>query len=113
MPNKRLAATIAILLLALVLMGCTTPPQPTTTAPYLVSSPVTTSSENWDYISFNDLYGTLNDRDNAKVVGSVIKQWEDAHPDREIVDIDVIYSQNAYTTSAQIHGISIYSRKIK
>ena len=94
-------------LFALVLVSCATP-APTVASTEIQGNGINVSS-NWDYIAFSDMSGYPNTDDNAKIIGNAIYNWEQAHPDRHIVSLQIIQQQRAYTTSAEVLGLSIYS----
>jgi hypothetical protein len=57
------------------------------------------------YIPLN-LEGGLEQ--NIESVMVVVNDWEKANPDLQIVDLDPIDDQHAYSTSAYTYGVWIY-----
>ena len=104
MLKKKILLILAVLF---VLSGCATPPP---TSSIVSVSPILSVSPNWDYIAFNNLSGYPNDPSNAQFIGNAILKWEESHPDRVIVSLQIIQQQDAYITSSEIEGISIYSQ---
>lgn len=105
MTKKNLFKLLGVF--ALILASCATP-APTVASTEIQGNGINVSS-NWDYIAFSNMSGYPNTDDNAKIIGNAIYNWEQDHPDRRIVSLQIIQQQRAYTTSAEVLGLSIYS----
>jgi hypothetical protein len=53
-----------------------------------------------------DLSGGLDS--NIGIVMTVVKDWEEENPDLQIVDLDIVQDQRAYSTGAYTYGVWIY-----
>ena len=105
---KRIAIVIAVFL-AIFLVGCA--PSTNSNSNTADNKPIVAVSENWSYINFNDMWGSPND--NKDAIGNAILQWEQSHPDRMIVNVQIIYRPQSYGYPSEVFGVSIYSEKIK
>lgn len=77
--------------------------------PVVVISPIVTEVGNWTYITFDHrIEGSPSQ--NAELIGSTIEYWEETHPDREIISMQIIYSLTSYMYEDRIDGISFYSQ---
>jgi hypothetical protein len=47
---------------------------------------------------------------NIEVVFTAVTNWENDHPEREVVFFDIADQQTAYTTTPYTYGVTIYSR---
>jgi hypothetical protein len=100
MIRKRLVVLVTVLL-----VGCTT----ISNYPESNVQPNVVISDNWEYLALSEMYGDPNQ--NATAIGHAIKMWEDEHPDRVIIDLDILFMGSSYGGfPAQVYGISIYSQ---
>lgn len=100
--DKRIVLLLAVV--ALVLSGCQT--TPAAQQPVAANSPqVVNVSPNWEYIGLDRL-GSIPE--NQVLIGNAIWNWEQAHPDRRIVSLQIDYRQADYL-QPWIFGIMIYS----
>lgn len=44
------------------------------------------------------------------VIADAIQEWENTHPDRNIVTLQIIYALRSYAYNQTVDGISIYSQ---
>lgn len=98
-----------ILVLILVLVSCAPASAPTSSI-QMQQSGQNLTSPNWDYISFENMWGYPNAQENQVVISNAIYLWEQSNPDREIVTLQIIQQGDAYATSPEVMGISIYSK---
>ena len=108
MPKIKYFLFILILVAVITLGGCA--PQVSFSDNSIVSTQATTVSENWDYITFSNLLGYPDSY--TQIIGSAIFQWEQMHPDRKIVSLQIIYRPDSYAYSPKVQGLSIYSQKV-
>jgi hypothetical protein len=104
MVNQKLI--LLIIAFALFLAACGVAPAP---VPSDLNVPV---SENWNIITFKDMYGSPVSGYNSDVIGNAILVWEQAHPDRKIVSLQIIYQPDTYSRAEKVNGLSIYSQKV-
>lgn len=96
-----------ILVIVLFLTGCL-PFMTDTPAKNENLKPTIFESGNWSYITFDNLgYGAPSER--TAEIADAIKQWEESHPDRKIVSLQLIYGLRSNNFNPTVDGISIYS----
>lgn len=105
---KRFLVLLALVSAAVGLISCADPThQAEPAAPVPTPSAGNVEVGNLTYIPIN-LYGTLES--NIEAVFAAVDNWEKTHPDREIVDLDYVHRQIAYTTGPYTFGVIIYSQ---
>ncbi len=101
-----LVIVIAVLILQSFINQETTMPQPTVPIPFDLQTGIA-SQGNMHYIPLN-LSGDLHE--NIGVVLTRIDNWEKDNPNKEILEIDYIWTFDTYLYEAETKGIIIRTR---
>lgn len=98
---------ILMLVLSLVLLSCGG--AVIQRDPFIPASTTVTESGNWTYITFDsDEIGRWAPSQMTTVIADAIQKWENTHPDRKIVSLQIVYTSYGY--NGVVDGISIYSQ---
>lgn len=108
--KKSLLVLVFVLVLSALLTACSPYESTKNSVPYVANVEKTEVSPNWSFIDLGELEGTV--QDNTGAIGNAVLDWEQNHPDREIVNLQIIYQEYSYGTFAHVTGISIYSLPI-
>ena len=106
---KKLGLLLVFIIIVLIPVACgSSQPQPEVSSIFPSNDIDLKISENWEYIVFDKIYGWPSS--NLELISKTIAQWEQDHPDREIISLQIIYKGRSYASSSSVDGISIYSK---
>lgn len=98
---------VLLILAIFVLSGCGAPAMPSTVIDINSQSGM---SPNWEIVAFDNVSGSPTNPINAQLIGNAVLHWEETHPGRKIVSIQILYEpQTSNGYGDVINGLSIYS----